>query len=215
LKLTNNNYEKIKTGFHHVDYIFNCSKFETKYSGSTAVTVFQIENKLICANIGDSRAVIGVQHKNKETIETIPLSFNHRPDIDTEKERIIKLGGRVEQLKENGESTGPFRVWLKNENLPGIAISRSLGDFVVKNLGVICEPDIIEIDISKEFKFLIIASDGFWDYISYEKMIEIIVYYYKLNDCKKAIEKLIEEATNCWKTEDNYIDDITIVLVFF
>lgn len=35
------------------------SGIDTKFSGSTCVTVFYTPNKLTCANVGDSRAIIG------------------------------------------------------------------------------------------------------------------------------------------------------------
>ena len=41
---------------------------------------------------------------------------------------------------ENGFKSGPYRVWLKNENFPGLAMSRSIGDFVDGSVGCICEP---------------------------------------------------------------------------
>lgn len=39
-----------------------------------------------------------------------------------------------------GMNFGPFRVWLKTENFPGLAMSRSIGDFVASTVGVISEP---------------------------------------------------------------------------
>ncbi len=35
---------------------------------------------------------------------------------------------------------GPVRVWLKNFDLPGLAMSRSLGDTIGAQAGVISEP---------------------------------------------------------------------------
>jgi len=45
-------------------------------------------------------------------------------------------------LEANGDPIGPHRVWLKNENAPGLAMSRSLGDQVAARVGVIPEPGI-------------------------------------------------------------------------
>lgn len=43
--------------------------------------------------------------------------------------RIRKSGGRIETFKGmNGENLGPERVWLMNEDTPGLAMSRSIGD---------------------------------------------------------------------------------------
>ena len=35
---------------------------------------------------------------------------------------------------------GPYRLWLKNENYPGLAMSRSIGDFCAHSVGGISEP---------------------------------------------------------------------------
>ena len=39
---------------------------------------------------------------------------------------------------------GPMRVWLKNEEIPGLAMSRSLGDRIAHTVGVTCTPEIQE-----------------------------------------------------------------------
>jgi hypothetical protein len=40
-------------------------------------------------------------------------------------------GGRVDSYRDqNGNKVGPERVWLKDEDLPGLAMSRSFGDLV-------------------------------------------------------------------------------------
>jgi hypothetical protein len=35
---------------------------------------------------------------------------------------------------------GPPRIWLKKQELPGLAMSRSFGDEVAASVGVIAEP---------------------------------------------------------------------------
>lgn len=41
-----------------------------------------------------------------------------------------------------GQHYGPKRVWLKNKQVPGLAMTRSLGDFVAKSVGVTYDPEI-------------------------------------------------------------------------
>jgi hypothetical protein len=38
---------------------------------------------------------------------------------------------------------GPPRVWLKKQDIPGLAMTRSFGDEVAASVGVIAEPGII------------------------------------------------------------------------
>lgn len=45
----------------------------------------------------------------------------------------------------NREPIGPLRVWLKYDDVPGLAMTRSLGDSVAAKAGVIAEPEIFEL----------------------------------------------------------------------
>jgi hypothetical protein len=68
------------------------------------------------------------------------MSIDHKPEIEQERKRIISKGGRVDRYSENGIKMGPFRLWMKNENYPGLAMSRSIGDFCAHSIGGISEP---------------------------------------------------------------------------
>ena len=51
------------------------------------------------------------------------------------------MGGRVDSFRDQDNNPiGPLRVWLKNEDIPGLAMTRSFGDEVASRVGVICEP---------------------------------------------------------------------------
>jgi serine/threonine protein phosphatase PrpC len=63
---------------------------------------------------------------------------------------------------------GPARVWLKHENIPGLAMSRSFGDFVASQVGVIAEPEVTQTELRKDHRFLMVASDGVWEFLSNE-----------------------------------------------
>lgn len=106
------------------------------FSGSTVIACYFIQNKLFTCNVGDSRAIIGKATSNKDWI-AVPLSIDHKPNITTEADRIRKNKGRVEAYKDDfGEEIGPLRVWLKNDNVPGLAMTRSYGDLVAASVGV-------------------------------------------------------------------------------
>jgi serine/threonine protein phosphatase PrpC len=97
-------------------------------------------------------------------------------------------------------------VWLKDENSPGLAISRSIGDEIAKSVGVVCEPgreilivDITEYIITGKDKFIIVASDGVWEYISNELAVEIVSKCYVKNDYNAAAESLIKIARSQWE----------------
>ncbi len=47
----------------------------------------------------------------------------------------------------DGNQLGPFRVWLKDKNLPGLAMARSFGDLVAASVGVSPEPEVLSFDL--------------------------------------------------------------------
>ena len=109
---------------------------------------------------------------------SIALSRDHKPNESDESARISSCGGRVEAYQdEHGNPFGPSRVWLKNQNIPGLAMSRSLGDQVAASVGVICEPEVLEFELTKEDKFIVIGSDGIFEFLSNEDVVKLVVPY--------------------------------------
>ena len=99
-----------------------------------------------------------------------------------EADRILKRGGRIDSFRDyynNGEPIGPQRVWLMNEDIPGLAMSRSMGDRVAHSVGVTAEPETKEFTLSLNDKFIVIASDGVWEFLSNEDVAQIILPFYE------------------------------------
>ena len=188
-------------------------RVDSSFSGSTCVSLFYTPSKLICANVGDSRCVIGKFDGNNWKSKN--LSRDQKPSEQDEFERIINSGGRVESFKdENGNYIGPERVWLKEEDIPGLAMSRSFGDEIAHTVGVITEPEINEYYFLEEDKFIIIASDGLWEFISSDECIEMVKEFYLKNDIDGALSYLYKESSKRWIMEEEVIDDITILMAF-
>ena len=76
-----------------------------------------------------------------------------------ELERIYSRGGVVGKITK----FGPQKVWKGGCNYPGLAISRSLGDFKAKECGVISSPQIVEYTLNRHSKYLIVCSSGVWE----------------------------------------------------
>ena len=187
----------------------NCS-----LSGSTCNSLIYTPKKVFCLNLGDSRCILGKFDGKKW--ESKDLSIDHKPDLEKEKERILNSGGIVQQSREeNGEFVGPFRVWVKDADIPGLAMSRSFGDKIAHQVGVICDPDIVEYELKEEDKFIILASDGIWEFISSQECVDIVKDYYINENYKGAVKHLYKESCNRWLNEEEVIDDITIIIVFF
>ena len=141
--------------------------------GSTGTLVhikWESENNLVVysANVGDSRVcLISPEH-------IIKLSYDHRTTDEKEKKRILESGLEIIDDRINGT----------------LMLTRIFGNYEYKNYdeneeeensntdnkGLICEPFIskINIDLSFENQYLIIASDGIWDTISEEDIQRII-----------------------------------------
>lgn len=44
-------------------------------------------------------------------------------------------------------------------------MSRSFGDNIASSAGVICEPEILIFNMTDEDKFIVLASDGVWEFL--------------------------------------------------
>ena len=217
--LKKNNYQIIKQSFMLIDNILKTQKFDSKESGSTCVLIIQIGKNIICANVGDSRAIAVFDEsndKNLNNLEMIPLSIDYKPELPEEKERILMSGGSVEQLKSRlGIGIGPYRVFAPGEDYPGLAMSRSIGDFEGKNFGIISEPGIIEYNITENTKFIVICSDGVWEFLENEHVKNVGKNFYLNNDPNGFIQELITQSVIEWKANDYIIDDITAIVLYF
>ena len=208
-------YQKIINIFLETDTeIITKTKFDVSLSGSTCVLVLQLGEHIICANIGDSRAILIYEENGQNKI--FELSHDSKPDVPEERRRIELVGGIVDQVKdETGERTGPYRVYMKNTEQPGLAMSRSFGDTKAKSCGVIPFPDIIEYDLKYNYKYMVICSDGVWEFLSNEDVMKMGDKYFYQNDINEFCSQLLKRSTEIWEKEENYMDDITIVIVFF
>ena len=205
----NNNYNLIRECFKKCDEnlhkTLNCEN-----SGTTVNIINIIDTKIIYSNLGDSRSIFIDKNNN-----IIQLIKDHIPENVIEKERINNMGGEISRV--DWCEYGPLRIWFKGKNYPGLAMSRSLGDFDTEKIGVINEPEICDIDIvESNIKICVCATDGLWEFLSNQKVCDIVLGYYNSNDAKGATRKLMEVAKKNWEVHNNMgIDDITIVVLFF
>lgn len=93
-------------------------------------------------------------------------------------------------------------------------MSRSIGDECAGSVGVIHDPEFLEMAIIQEDKFLVLGSDGIFEFLPNEEVVKIVVPFWKVGDVKGACEKLLQEAQDRWVIEEEVIDDITCVIVF-
>ena len=152
--------------------------------GSTAVVCIVFDNKYICANIGDSRAVLYRED------EIIPLSRDHKPNDPIERERIEKTNARLS-------------CWYGNvTRVDGLAVSRAFGDFnhkkqdslPLKEQSVIAFPEIKFVDKTENDKFIVIGCDGLWDVFNNKDVKLEVENYMKKDNSEKISEILVKKA---------------------
>ena len=200
-------------------------------SGSTGVFVLIHNATLYCANVGDSRAILGREEpkpkarrsnerrelrKGKTLVNVryfaVPISVDQKPSRPDEKERLLAAGARVDAWE--GIDVGEERVWLPEARTPGLAVSRSFGDFIVKDYGVNAIPELFTMDLSEDDRFLVMASDGVFEFMSNDEVVKIVGRWRDRGSAQDAAEELVKVATERWIEDDSVIDDISCVVVF-
>ena len=57
--------------------------------------------------------------------------------------RVIESGGRIDAFRDKyGQALGPLRVWFKERDQPGLAMTRSFGDAHSKKVGCLAVPEV-------------------------------------------------------------------------
>ncbi|GAX10411.1 hypothetical protein FisN_21Lh106 [Fistulifera solaris] len=183
-------------------------RIDSEFSGTTLSMAIVRGNTVTGVNIGDSRVILGKQEGGNLTYQEI--TYDHKPDSPAEKERILACGGRVFAVEYDDGIDGPPRVWLGNMDIPGLAMSRSLGDVVAHSAGVISDPEFTEFELNPETdKFLVVATDGLWEFVDNQETVEFVDSQPGPTD---AVDVLVTEAATRWMHEEQVIDDTTIIV---
>ena len=204
-------------GEHIQDY-FNCD-----YSGSTCVSLLLKQrdmSSVYVANVGDSRTIV-IRENPGNFWTSEQLSRDHKPTEKDEYQRIIDMDGEIEAIEDdNGNWTGPLRVWEKGSEGPGLAMTRSLGDKVGSKIGVVCTPEVTKYTIRKEDRLFIIASDGLWEYMPNPEVcsfVKELITTMRSNhneiDADYIANELFNQSVLRWRQKEQGMDDITIIVV--
>ncbi|PHH70762.1 hypothetical protein CDD82_6930 [Ophiocordyceps australis] len=196
--------QSLKDGFLATDRaILNDPNHQEEVSGCTACVSLIVDNKLFLANAGDSRGVLGIKGRAK------PLSQDHKPQLEQEKNRIQIAGGFVDFGRVNGN----------------LALSRAIGDFEFKKSAdlppeqqiVTALPDVEVHELSDEDEFLVLACDGIWDCQSSQAVIEFVR---RGIAAKQDLDKICENMMdNCLASNSETggvgCDNMTMIVVGF
>ncbi|KAM0864569.1 hypothetical protein ACQ4PT_043848 [Festuca glaucescens] len=179
-------------------------------SGSTALSIVKQGEMMVIANVGDSRAVLATTADDGR-VAAVQLTVDFKPNLPEEHERIRQCKGRVFCL---GDEPGVHRVWLPDQEAPGLAMSRAFGDYCVKDYGVISVPEVTQRRITARDQFVILATDGVWDVVSNQEAVQIVA---ATPDREKAAKRLVQCAVRAWrrKRPGYAVDDCSAICLFF
>ena len=152
-------------------------------SGSWANIALFVENIWYVANVGDSRAILSM---NKGKLVKI-MSIDHKPNNEQELNRIMQNGGSVYQTHSGSKNICNFLIastvkYGPHRILPGrLSVSRAFGDIEAKNPDyggnpnvLIASPDIKSFEITNKTDFLVLGSDGIFEKLQNEEIIQSI-----------------------------------------
>mmetsp|Transcript_69056 Transcript_69056/g.202166 ORF Transcript_69056/g.202166 Transcript_69056/m.202166 type:complete len:398 (-) Transcript_69056:104-1297(-) len=178
--------------------------------GCTAVCILMSKTEVVCANAGDSRAVLCRQGKQVE------LSHDHKPNDETERTRIEAAGGRVEEI--------PVGTRVHHRVNGNLNLSRAIGDMEYKKkpeLGhekqMICStPDLIHMPLTKDDQFIVLACDGVWDVKTNQEVCDFVgSRLAQGEEIPKIVEALLDDCIVADPRETHGIggDNMTCVVV--
>lgn len=191
------NIKKNITNKEITELYYQFDKNFKKYNkvGSTAVTVIFYNNFLYFLNLGDSKAFLYNLEKDSILYET----KTHKPSMGKEFDRIHDVGHVVIDNRING----------------CLNLSRAFGDFNLKK-SVISKPSIFRINLTKSKEdlikkkyYIVIGSDGVFDYI--DKKIIINILRNENDDLNYKCKKIIKDCYTIYNCKDN----ITLTLIKF
>ncbi|KAL5700174.1 hypothetical protein ACHQM5_025654 [Ranunculus cassubicifolius] len=178
-------------------------------SGTTAVTLVKQGRDLVIGNVGDSRAVLAMR-ENDNTLVAVQLTVDLKPNLPREAARIQKCKGRVFAMHDEPEVA---RVWLPNNDSPGLAMARAFGDFCLKDFGLISVPDVSYRCLTDKDEFVVLATDGIWDVLSNKEVVDIVASAPSRSTAARAV---VECAVRAWRLKfpTSKSDDCAVVCLF-
>ncbi|KAJ9167644.1 hypothetical protein P3X46_019261 [Hevea brasiliensis] len=178
------------------------SDFSGPTSGSTACVAIIRNHQLVVANAGDSRCVISRKG------QAYNLSRDHKPDLEAEKDRILKAGGFIHAGRVNGS----------------LNLARAIGDMEFKQNKflppekqiVTANPDINTVELCDDDEFIVLACDGIWDCLSSQQLVDFIHEQLRTESklsvvCNRVLDRCLAPSTASGEGCDN----MTMILVQF
>uniref|UniRef100_A0A0E0NAR5 protein-serine/threonine phosphatase n=1 Tax=Oryza rufipogon TaxID=4529 RepID=A0A0E0NAR5_ORYRU len=178
------------------------SDFAGPTCGCTACVALIRNNQLVVANAGDSRCVIS------RAGQAYNLSRDHKPELEAERDRIVKAGGFIHMGRINGS----------------LNLTRAIGDMEFKQNKflppekqiVTANPDINVVELCDDDDFLVLACDGIWDCMSSQQLVDFIHEHIQKESSLSAVcERVLDRCLAPSTIGGEGCDNMTMVLVQF
>jgi len=185
-------------------------------SGACATVALLCGRELTVASVGDCRTVLA---SRRVDLVSERLSCDHTVELPVERRRIEAAGGCIRTHDADGDAVPP-RCYISQDEPwlgPGRRISRAFGDVNAELDGLlIAEPDVFTQYLGGEDEFLIMASDGIWEFVHDDKAVELVSNAAASNSsATAACCALMAHAALTWRRyEGNYRDDITGIVIY-
>jgi len=152
------------------------------------------------------------------SLRAVRLTRDHKPGEPEERMRILASNGRVDRIVvEGGEREGPERLFLKFAWTPGLSCSRSFGDTLGHEVGMVSSPEVTTYDVDSEDRFVVLGSDGIWDFLSDERVVEVAheALTREGGTPEAAAEAVVLAAQEQWRLKASTCDDVTCLIAKF
>ncbi|XP_043810540.1 probable protein phosphatase 2C 60 isoform X2 [Manihot esculenta] len=140
--------------------------------------------------------------------EAYDLSRDHKPDLEAERDRILKAGGFIHAGRVNGS----------------LNLARAIGDMEFKQNKflpaekqiVTANPDINTVELCDDDEFIVLACDGIWDCLSSQQLVDFIHEQLSMESklsavCERVLDRCLAPSTAAGEGCDN----MTMMLVQF
>ena len=94
-------------------------------------------------------------------------------------------------------------------------MSRSFGDTIAASIGVTSEPEFTTKHLTTEDRFLVIGSDGLFEYLTNQHIVELIGASIKNRTLSTVADQLCIAARRAWNLAGVKPDDISVIIVLF
>ncbi|OEU22466.1 protein serine/threonine phosphatase 2C, partial [Fragilariopsis cylindrus CCMP1102] len=200
------------------------NEVDDELSGTSAAIVCFHGGRMTVCNVGDCREQ---RYRPEGEVFAIPMTKDHTLLCQEELERIKKAGAEVELINQiedtdlafnslNGVSSvereeSPLLLQIPGKPYTGTKFTRSIGNSMIEGIGVSSDPEVLSCDLSTNDDMLIIASNGVFEFLTNQEVIDICSA-----SCNplQASEDVTKAAYNKSIEHKNHCTDLTIIVCF-